>query len=52
VKAIVEAHQGGVEVSSKPGQGSEFRVRLPKGNPLAPRMEKQETRQVASPDRR
>jgi signal transduction histidine kinase len=29
VKAFVEAHKGRVEVRSKPGEGSEFEVRLP-----------------------
>jgi signal transduction histidine kinase len=29
VKAVVEAHQGTVEVTSQPDQGSEFTVRLP-----------------------
>jgi signal transduction histidine kinase len=32
VKAVVEAHQGRVTVTSQPGQGSEFTVELP-GNP-------------------
>jgi len=32
VKAIVEAHRGSVEVSSEPGQGSIFTVRLPLGS--------------------
>jgi signal transduction histidine kinase len=30
VKAVVEAHKGQVTVSSKPGEGAEFTVRLPK----------------------
>jgi signal transduction histidine kinase len=29
VRAIVEAHNGGVDAVSRPGEGSEFRVRLP-----------------------
>jgi len=32
VKAMVEAHDGTVSVSSKPNQGSEFTVRLPLGS--------------------
>ncbi|MBU6402726.1 MAG: HAMP domain-containing histidine kinase, partial [Verrucomicrobia bacterium] len=33
VKAVVQAHHGSVEVSSKMGQGSFFTVRLPRGVP-------------------
>jgi len=48
VKAIVEAHQGNVEVISQPDRGSEFIVRLPKpqiasiaaSTPLEPRLAK------------
>ena len=31
VKSIVEAHGGSVAVESRPGQGTEFNVRLPVG---------------------
>jgi PAS domain S-box-containing protein len=37
VKAIVEKHQGTVEVESRPGEGTRFRVRLPLPSPtIAP----------------
>lgn len=35
VKAIVEAHRGQVNVTSKPGEGSDFAVVLPRSGPVA-----------------
>lgn len=37
VKFIVEAHHGSVDVTSTPGQGSTFRVRIPMATPNAER---------------
>lgn len=33
VRAVVEAHHGNITVDSKPGQGTTFRIRLPKHQP-------------------
>ncbi|CAM3371033.1 response regulator [Corallococcus sp. ZKHCc1 1396] len=41
VKETLELHSGGIEVSSTPGQGSSFRVRLPK----APAVVREEVRE-------
>jgi hypothetical protein len=37
VKAIVEGHGGTLQVSSKEGAGTTFRVELPNGTPAGPR---------------
>ncbi len=42
VRAIIEAHNGSVEVSSRPGQGSIFRVSLPAGSAPIPALQKQQ----------
>jgi signal transduction histidine kinase len=36
VKAIVDAHDGAIEVTSVPGEGSRFVVRLPRRTASAP----------------
>lgn len=36
VQAVVDAHGGSVEVSSTPGQGTIFAIRLPRGGPAQP----------------